>query len=445
MSLLDHRYRLFSWEHSYFSGKVRAYLRYKQYAGALAFEDILATQELIMNLLLPATQTGAVPQMLAPDGTWVQDSSEIIDYCEQAHPEAPIVPDATTSPRQRLVAYLIELLADEWMLVYAFWERWLYSLDDADPSQTAFNEQQWGAFLSPDAKGMERRQAGRFLFENLFGIKEAKTNPQGVYRGLVDLGVSDATGPAWKANNDRILDALEAHFAVHDFIFGGLPSLADFGLMAPLYAHLFRDAVSGFDLRTRYPLVSEWVERTNGTNALNARTYGQSLYSIGEGGDLVARPATSDGGMWLPEDEIPPTLMPLLEIFFDDMWPVLVSSCERLRTFLDSDAHQRGTEVPGKSFFASPGFEALQQEGGPLTHAFNIEGVTSRRMVIPYQVWMLQRLADVVRECRSRTAVEPFLGSFASGRELLELDSLLKGCGLEKRGGCLFSVAEKRP
>jgi hypothetical protein len=56
------RYRLFSWEHSYFSGKVRAFLRYKSVAGTLAFEDVLATPELIQGLLIPATGTNVVPQ-----------------------------------------------------------------------------------------------------------------------------------------------------------------------------------------------------------------------------------------------------------------------------------------------------------------------------------------------------------------------------------------------
>ena len=47
-------YRLFSWEHSYFSGKARAYLRWKQHHGALGpgFEDVLATPELAMGLLI---------------------------------------------------------------------------------------------------------------------------------------------------------------------------------------------------------------------------------------------------------------------------------------------------------------------------------------------------------------------------------------------------------
>ena len=86
-------YRLFSWEHSYFSGKVRAYLRYKHRCGALGdgYEDILATPELIQGLLTPRSGSGAVPQLEAPDGTWIQDSSEILDFCEAAHPEIPVV------------------------------------------------------------------------------------------------------------------------------------------------------------------------------------------------------------------------------------------------------------------------------------------------------------------------------------------------------------------
>ena len=49
-------HRLFSWEHSLYSGKVRAYLRYKEQMGDLGdgFEDILATPEVMRGLLTPA-------------------------------------------------------------------------------------------------------------------------------------------------------------------------------------------------------------------------------------------------------------------------------------------------------------------------------------------------------------------------------------------------------
>lgn len=440
-------YKLFSWEHSYFSGKARAYLRYKTHdkthGGTLEFEDILATQDLIAGLLLPATQTAAVPQLQAPDGTWVQDTSSIIDHCESLHPAPPVVPPAT-SPRQRLVSYLIELLGDEWMLPYGFWERWLYGKDDASPSHAHYNEQQWGVLFAPDGTGAQRRQAARTFFEVAFNIANQETEPRGVYQGLIDLGVTAETGPGWKRSNDRLLAALEAHFDVHDFVLGGLPSLADFGLLAPLYAHLFRDPVAGFELRTRFPLVSEWVERTNGTNALNARTYGQKLYSLA-GGELVPRPATSDGGAWLADDEVPETLLPVLAIFFEEMWPVLVSSVEKLRAYIESSAHERGGEIPGKSFTASPGFETAQQGKGPLTHTFTVGGVTGRRMVAPYQVWMLQRMAAAMRECTEvrsgRDSLSTLLQELPRGSELLELDALLAGCSIRKEGGNLYSLA----
>ena len=42
---------------------------------------------------------------------------------------------------------------------------------------------------------------------------------------------------------------------------GGAPCLADFGLIGPLYGHIYNDAVSGFELRTRFPFTAEWVTR----------------------------------------------------------------------------------------------------------------------------------------------------------------------------------------
>ncbi len=441
-------YRLFSWEHSYFSGKARAYLRWKHHHGALGpgFEDVLATPELAMGLLIPKSGTPAVPQLEAPDGTWVQDTSEMIDFVEAAHPECPVVPDPTESPRQCLASYLIELLADEWVIVPAFWERWYYSEDGREPSHRAFNEQQWGAVFAAGMPGPMRRAAGAGLFESLFGISTSRSDPKGTYAGLVHLGVDERTEPAWQASQHRLLQRLEAHFGVHDYVFGGQPGLSDFGLLAPLYAHLFRDAVPGFAMRVWFPLVAEWVERTNAEGALNARWYGQKLYSLDPGsGELVGRPATSDGGAWLPGDAVPETLLPVLEIFFEEMWPVLRDAAAVLTDFIASDAHEPGAELPGKSFIATPEFLSLQTGSGPLTHDFQVGGVAGRRMVVPYQMWMLGRIERVLARCTrapsGRAAIEELLGRFERGPELLELDRILAGCRLRKEGGRLFSVA----
>ncbi len=438
-------YRLFSWEHSYFSGKARAYLRFKQRHGALGdgFEDILATPELIQGLLIPRSGSGAVPQLQTPDGSWVQDSSEIIDVVEAAHPAAPVVPDPATRPRQMLAAYLLELFGDEWMVVPGFWERWYFSEDGRSPNHRGFNEQQWGAVMAAGAPGDARRAAGHGFFEAAFGISTSRSDPRGVYAGLVHLGCGGDMEFAWQASQHRILERLEAHFSQHDFVLGGMPSLADYGLLASLYAHLYRDAVSGFALRTHFPIVCEWVERTNGEGALNARMETQKLYSLDDDGELLPRVATSDGGAWLEDDAIPETLVPILEIFFEEMWPVLSDACRVLTAYIESDAHEAGGEVPGKTFTATPGFEHLQTGTGALTHEFELGGLKGRRMVVPYQVWMLQRLeAAIERASESREgeqSLREFVSGFSRGEELLELSSILKGCRVRKEGALLYA------
>jgi len=438
-------YRLFSWEHSYFSGKARAYLRFKSRMGALGpgFEDILATPDLIMGLLIPRSGSPTVPQLEAPDGRWIQDSSEIIDYCEAAHPEAGVIPEIQR-PRQRLAAYLIELLADEWLVVPAFWERWYFSEDGREPNHLAFNEQQWGAVLAAGAPGNLRREAGGNFFRDMFGIHESRSNPRGVYAGLQHLGVNEQTEPAWQASQHRILQRLETHFSHHDYLLGGAPSLADFGLLGPLYAHLYRDAVSGFALRTHFPLVCEWVERSVGEGCLNARSYGQKLYSLGDNGELIGRPANGDDGAWLPDDALAETLLPVLAVFFEEMWPVLVDALDHLAAYVASDQHEAGGELPGKTFIATPGFEALQTGNGALTQDFELGGVKGRRMVVPYHAWMLGRLQAAIAPCLEadggKQALSELLSGFPRGAELLDLPRLLAGCTVRKEGGLLYSA-----
>ena len=115
-----------------------------------------------------------------------------------------------------------------------------------------------------------------------------------------------------------------------------------------------------------------------------------------------------------------------------------------LTRFIESAAHVRGGELPGKSFFASPGFEEHQTGEGALTHEFRLGGVSGRRMVVPYQIWMLQRLEEAIARCAAsvsgRKALEDLLGRFEGGQELLDVGVLLAGCRVRKQGGLLYSV-----
>jgi hypothetical protein len=116
-----------------------------------------------------------------------------------------------------------------------------------------------------------------------------------------------------------------------------------------------------------------------------------------------------------------------------------------LRAFVASDAHEPGAELPGKTFTATPGFEAHQTDGGALTHEFEIGGVRARRMVVPYQVWMLQRVADELRACTASSkgsdSIAALLEPLRDGSSLLGLEELLAGCRVRKQAGRLFSEA----
>ena len=60
-------------------------------------------------------------------------------------------------------------------------------------------------------------------------------------------------------------------------------------------------------------------------------------------------------------------------------------------------------------------------------------------MVVPYQIWMLQRIAAAMVGC-DLTATSAWLAAFNRGEEILELDNRLARCRITKQGGLLYST-----
>eukprot|EP00931_Biecheleriopsis_adriatica_P094403 TRINITY_DN68058_c0_g1_i1.p1 TRINITY_DN68058_c0_g1~~TRINITY_DN68058_c0_g1_i1.p1 ORF type:complete len:560 (-),score=106.41 TRINITY_DN68058_c0_g1_i1:49-1686(-) len=437
--LAEGHVRLFSWKLSYFSGKIRGYLRYKARQNkGMSLEEFTASPDVVAGILVPSTGSSAVPQLQLPDGRIIQDSKDIVEAVEAMYPEGPALPPLEC-PQQRLTCLIIELLADEWLLVPAFHWRWAYSGDGSSaqamptfmggvtplPSHRRHNEEQWGAFLRPNGSLEERCSAGRFLIDNVF------LTPVGLKEGMRSLGVTEETVAAWEASCRNILQILNTHFTQHSFVLGGRPSTADFALLGPLYAHLYCDPVPGDMMRNEFPHVADWCTR---------------LHCLG-GECQGVRRETPD---WLPEDKVPETCLPLLQVFFDEMWPVLRSSCDVLRRHLRSPWCAFWSVFPGRLSLPDKSFnpETHDQEGfGPLSHAFQLPFdrlgqagvVAARRMVVPHQIWMLQRLETTLRIVNPEV-VGQFLACFRRGSELqlASLCSVLAGCRLIKKNGKLF-------
>ena len=87
-------YTLYGSHASYYSAKVRAYLRKK----GIPFVERLPSDPAFREKVRPASGSHRIPQLLTPEGEVVQDSVEIVDRLEARFPEVPAFPEAP-SPR----------------------------------------------------------------------------------------------------------------------------------------------------------------------------------------------------------------------------------------------------------------------------------------------------------------------------------------------------------
>ena len=112
-------YRFYAAEISYFSGKVRPALRQK----GVVFVEHLPTPAAYREVILPRTGLAFIPIVVTPDDETWQDTSEILDALEARHPEPALYPPTQV---QRAIAYLIELYADEFLVLPAMHYRWSF-------------------------------------------------------------------------------------------------------------------------------------------------------------------------------------------------------------------------------------------------------------------------------------------------------------------------------
>jgi glutathione S-transferase len=347
-------HQLIGAEVSLYTGKVRAYLRYKD----IPFREVLATREVYQSLIVPRTGVRFIPVLISDRDVAIQDSTAIIDHLEQRYPEASVYPDG---PLQRLVALLLEVYADEWLVIPAMHYRWNI------PENRAFAIEEFGRLSAPDAEPSLQREIGEKLAGPFAGALPA-------------LGVSPETRDAVEASYLALLAELGAHFSDQPFLLGTRPSIADFALYGPLYAHLYRDPASGRLMRERAPEVAGWVERMTSPRAVS--------------------------GAFLADDAVPKTLEPLLRRMFAEQGPVLASTLEHLAAY----ARER-RELQG------PLPRALGK------HGFMLAGARGERAIYPFNIWRWQRAYAQYRALppAARERADALLDA-TGGRSLLQIE-----------------------
>ena len=90
--------------------------------------------------------------MLTPDSEVIQDTVEIVDYLEPRFRSLPAFP---ATPKQRVFAHLMELLASEGLLHLAWLHRWLHE------DNYFFVEMDFGRSFSPQGSDAELMKYGQ--------------------------------------------------------------------------------------------------------------------------------------------------------------------------------------------------------------------------------------------------------------------------------------------
>jgi len=337
---------------SYYTGKVRAYLRFKQ----IPFQEVLSSTEVFKRTLLPRVGFPIIPVVITENDETLQDSTEIIDYLEAVYPAPSIYPE---TPLQKFVALLLEVYGDEWLVIPAMHYRWNIV------ENYEYAQRQFGATAEPNVSADEQLAIGIDRSEKFAGM-------------VPRLGVTEKNKSAIEKSYLGFLKEFEAHLSKHPFLLGTRPSIGDYGLIGPLYAHLFLDPASGRVMQECAPKVVDWVKR-------------------------VHDPKEHDGD-FLKNDEVPETLLPLLGRMFAEHVPVLMSTAQHVEEWVKNN----------------PGERKIPRSIG--MHEFTVEGVTEERSIAPANLWMWQRPYDFYHNLdeSGKQKIKSFFSAYPALIEALE-------------------------
>ena len=290
--------------HSLYTGKARSCLIKK----GLAFVERCPSHTDYKARVRPAVGMVTFPVLETPEGQFIQDSTDIVTYLDSLDSPSSETFMTPSTPVQRVVARLIDGFGLAGMLQAAMHYRWSYR-----DEQELFLQTEFGRGLYAGADREARRNAGKRVMDFFSS-------------SLPALGITNATVPAIEAAYEELLEALDVHFQSYPYVMGWRVSIADLGLIAPMYAHLGRDPYPTALMKKRAPNVARWVERMQLPNTPD-----------GEYAPYVAD--------WLADDEIPFTLEPVLTLLFKDWGPQLGADIASYQQWLDAHPQMQAGDL----------------------------------------------------------------------------------------------------
>ncbi len=367
-------YILYGMQASLFTGKARAYMRRNR----IPVIERGAGHPEFMSRVYPHMQRFIMPVIETPGGEIIQDGTDILEYLEgQGLGREPLFPE---NPVVKAVSLLFQLFGNEGLLRPAMHYRWNFDDDNLDFLKVSFRD------VMPLEFGVKANDAG---FENASGRmrKAAKA-----------FGVFDKTIPLVEESYAEFLSLFSNHLAGSYYLLGDRPTIGDYGLFNPLYAHLARDPKPAFLMKTSAPLVWNWVERMNRPEATEEHTLVDPQTGLYEG------------------DAIPETLTDLMTYIGQEYAAEFSAHVD----FTDNWLEEQG-DNPEK-------VKAPLGRGIGFS-AFEWRGIEMSSVVMPYRFYLAQKLWDhfdacseedqtSIRNLFSQTGLDVFLDKRPSRRVL---------------------------
>jgi glutathione S-transferase len=334
------KFKFYSWSVSLYSGKARAYL-IKQH---IDFDDISPAEQHYDAVIRPAIGRWIIPVMETPNDEIVQDGVDIIDWFESR--DMARLPAYPQTPRHLIASLIMEFFGGEGLLRPAMHYRWNFDEDNLD-----FILQQFGLFAMPQLAPEERRDMALHASGRM-------------RKAAVMFGVTPDTMPHIEAAYEETMAEFDAHFAAQPYLLGGAPTIGDYGLFAALYAHLGRDPHPLAMMQNRAQMLLRWTERMRNPSSDMVEFIGRDESLLGD-------------------DAVPDTLKTLLRRVASDYLPEIESMIAMSNDWLAENQPAPDAVVGGESL--GRGIGMCQ---------FEWRGETLSVVVMPYRIFMLQRIQD---------------------------------------------------
>lgn len=219
---------------SYFTGKLEGYLQAKGVPFRYVEMDMAD-----FRACARATGVAQMPQLQAPDGSWLTDTTAILAHFEASWPELALQP---VDPAAVFLSLFLEDAFDEWLWRPALYYRWAFAEDARLMSRQI-------------ARTMMRDLKAPLWLRRRFILARQRRE------FLTRDGVTPQTAPTVEALYGEVLDTLEPILTARPYLFGERPVAADFGLFGPFFRHFSHDPTPHAILRERAPAVLAWVAR----------------------------------------------------------------------------------------------------------------------------------------------------------------------------------------